>query len=69
VDNCSSITTMFPSLASFCIVSTSTKCYFTVSSSSNSSINIGSIDVTPGLVLSCMPTSFAFAQKNQLQMF
>jgi hypothetical protein len=50
VDSCYSITTTFSSLASFCTIYASTKCCSTSSSSSDSLMNIGSIDVAPGLV-------------------
>ncbi len=65
MDNCCSTATMFSSLASFY---TSTKCYSIASSSSDSSMNIESIDV---LVLSILlhTNVVCLCAKTQLHMF
>ncbi len=51
-DRCSSTSTMFSSLVSFSIVCSFAKCCSTISSSSNSSMNTGSIDVALSLICS-----------------
>jgi hypothetical protein len=49
MDSYSSFATMFSSLVSFCIISTSTNCYFSASSSSNSLMHTGFINLAPSL--------------------
>jgi hypothetical protein len=63
MESCSSASTTFSSLASFCIFYASTKCCSIVLSSFDSSMNIRSIDVTFGHVCSLAHQSLTYAQK------
>jgi hypothetical protein len=64
VDSCFFASTMFSSLASFCVVCASTKCYSTTLFSSNSSMNIESINVVPSLVCSLTRQCLLLLHKN-----
>jgi hypothetical protein len=69
MDSCSSTSTMFSSLASFCTICASTKCYSIASSSFDSSMNIGSTNVVISLFAFLHANVFCFCVKTQLQMF
>jgi hypothetical protein len=64
VDGCTSIMIMFSSLASIFIVYASTNCYSIALSSSNYSMNIGSINVALGLVYTFACQCFLLLHKN-----
>jgi len=66
VDSYSSFTTMFSSLASICTNSTSTKCCFSTSSSSDCSMHTRSIDVAPSLVCSLAWQRHLLLHKNSI---
>ncbi len=65
VDGYTSASTMFSSLASICEVCVSTKCCSTSLSSSNSSMNIGSINVVSGFVCSLTQQLFSVFVQEQ----
>jgi uncharacterized membrane protein required for colicin V production len=66
VDNYSSIATTFSSLASFYTICASTKCYSIASSSFDSSMNTGFIDVVLGLVYSLARQCHLLLCKNSI---
>ncbi len=66
VDNFCSVTTTFSSLASFCIVYSSTKCYSIASSSFNSFMNTISTDVVHAFFFLLHSNIVCFCAKIQL---
>jgi hypothetical protein len=64
VDNYFSFATMSSSLVSFCIICASTKCYSSISSSSNSSMHTKSINVTLSHICSFTCQCHLFLHKN-----
>ncbi len=64
MDACTFIVIIFSSLASIFILYASTNFYSRTLSSSNYSMNIGSINVTPGLIYAFACQCFLFLHKN-----
>jgi hypothetical protein len=64
MDGCTFIVIMFSSLASIFILYASTNFYSTTLSSSNYSMNIGSINVAPGLIYAFACQCFLLLHKN-----
>ncbi len=69
VDNCSSTSTTFSSLASFCVVCASAKCYSTTLLSFDSSMNIGSIDIVYSFACQCFMLMHKNSSTNVLVVF